>query len=436
MDLLSALETVNYGLVTLFGFFLSTETAGGWANKRQKTLILLLCPALLLLQSVCWLFLGVEQVRRIYPLIVHLPLVLSLIFALKKPVGVSAVSVFTAYLCCQIPRWVKLAVLALTSSPLAGELCYTVFIFPIFFLLHRFFVRTAHATMTLSGRMLFLFGSLPVAYYVFDYATAVYSDALYVGLPVLTEFFPTALVVFYVIFLAAYHAQARQRTQAELQNVLFEAELKQSEEEIETLRRVESQTAIYQHNMRHHLNAIAGYLSSGSPAQAEEYIKNVQADVEAITPKRFCDHELVNLLCSSFAGKAEALGLRFAADVRLPNALSVSDTELCALLSNALENAFHAAQVLAPPLRWVEFSCQIRVNKLLIEVKNPYEGEVLLRDGLPVSRQKGHGYGCRSIRSIAQRCRGICTFEPKNGLFTLQTVLPLEAGGQQGPSKH
>ena len=431
MDLLTALETLNYGLVTLFGFFLSTEIAGGWANKRQRTLILLLCPALLLLQTVFWLFLGVEQVRRIYPLIVHLPLMLSLIFALKKPAGESAVSVFTAYCCCQIPRWVKLAVLALTSSSLAGELCYTLSIFPIFFLLHRFFVRTAHATMILSGRMLFLFGSLPVAYYIFDYATMVYTDALYVGLPVLTEFFPTALVVFYVIFLAAYHAQARQRTQAELQNVLFEAELKQSEEEIETLRRVESQTAIYQHNMRHHLNAIAGYLSAGSPAQAEEYIKHVQADVEAITPKRFCDHELVNLLCSSFAGKAEALGLRFTADVRLPNVLSVPDTELCALLSNALENAFHAAQALEAPLRWVEFSCQIRVNKLLIEVKNPCEGEVLMRDGLPASARKGHGYGCRSIHSIAQRNRGICTFEVRNGLFTLQAALPLEAGGQQ-----
>lgn len=131
-----------------------------------------------MLQSPCWLFLGVEATKRLYPLIVHLPLVLILIFVLKKRFGIALVSVCTAYLCCQLPRWVNPFLTALTASPLAGEISYTVSIIPIFFILRRYFVPAAHDTVTDSPSSLFLFGSLPLAYYVFDYTTVVYSDIL------------------------------------------------------------------------------------------------------------------------------------------------------------------------------------------------------------------------------------------------------------------
>ena len=49
-----------------------------------------------------------------------------------------------------------------------------------------------------------------------------------------------------------------------------------------------------------------------------------------------------------------------------------------------------------------------------------------MRDGLPVSGRDGHGYGCRSIQSIAEQHRGLCSFEPNEGLFTLRVMLPLE----------
>lgn len=428
MDFLSLLGIFKYGLVLIYGLLLSVSIAGGCETRRQKRLIFALCPLFLLLQSLCWLVWDVGFAKKLYPLIVHLPLVLILIFALKKRVGIALVSVCTAYLCCQLPRWVSLAVTALSASPLLGEIFYTLAIFPIFFLLRRFFVRVAYDAMTYSSQNLFLFGSLPFVYYVFDYATVIYSNALYAGIPALTEFFPTALIIFYLIFLAAYHVQTQKRTQAELERSMLEVELKQSGAELENLRRVETQTAIYQHNMRHHLTAIDGYLSAGKPQQAMGYIKGVQADIESITPKRFCENELVNLLCSSFQEQAERMGARLTVDARLPHTLPVSDTELCAILSNGLENALHAVSGLDAPHKWIELYCGTHTNKLLIEIKNPCFDDVLMRDGLPVSAQEGHGYGCRSIRAISEQNGGLCDFEAESGCFTLRVVLPIHRG--------
>ena len=425
MSFLTALGAFNYGLVLISGLFLSAAIAGGWENRRQKRLIIALCPLFLLIQTPCWLILGEGITKQLYPLIVHLPMVLILILALKKPVGIALVSVCTAYLCCQLPRWVNLMVTAVTGSSLAGEISYTLLIFPIFLLLRHLFVHSAYGAMTASTQSLLLFGSLPVAYYFYDYATVVYADALSTDIQALNEFLPTALIIFYVMFLSAYHKQMQTRADAELQRSMLEAELKQAEVEVEGLRSVETQVAVYQHDMRHHLTAIDGFLAADQPQQAKEYIQKVQADVAAITPRHFCENELVNLLCSSFSNKAARMGAGFTVEAKLPKELPVSDTELCSILSNGLENALHAVGTLEKPLKWVELYCGVRLNKLLIEIKNPYAGQISMRDDLPVSDRDGHGYGCRSIRSIATQNRVLCTVDAEHGVFTLRVMIPL-----------
>ena len=353
--------------------------------------------------------------------------------ALKKPVSIALVSVCTAYLCCQLPRWAELIASAVTHSPLVGKLGYTLVIYPIFFLLRRYFAGPANSAMTASYQSLALFGSLPVAYYFFDYATVVYSDILSANIQALNEFLPTALIAFYVLFLSAYHKQMQTRADAELQRSMLEAALKQAEVEVKALRSVETQVAVYQHDMRHHLAAIDGFLTAQQPERAKAYIQKVQADVDAITPRHFCENELVNLLCSSFSEKASRMGVRFTVDAALPKELPLSDTELCSILSNGLENALHAVEPLAEPLRWMKLYCGLRFNKLLIEMQNPMASadRLTMRDGLPATQRDGHGYGCRSIQSIAAQHGGLCTFDAARGVFTLRVMLPLPAPARE-----
>ena len=58
MDLCAGLGVFNYGLVLIFGLFLSVFISGGWADQRQKRLVWTLCPLFLAIQSPCWLLWG------------------------------------------------------------------------------------------------------------------------------------------------------------------------------------------------------------------------------------------------------------------------------------------------------------------------------------------------------------------------------------------
>ena len=112
-------------------------------------------------------------------------------------------------------------------------------------------------------------------------------------------------------------------------------------------------------------------------------------------------------------------------DASLPNDVAIPDTELCSLLSNGLENALHAVADLPADRKQISLYCGVRQNKLLIEIRNPCAGPIAMRDGLPVSDREGHGYGCRSIRAIAQRNGGLCVFSAQQGQFLLQVMLPV-----------
>ena len=435
MTAVDILGVVNFGLVFFFGVFLSASFAGGCQSRRDWIVLIALCPASLVLQILSLLIFGLDASKQIYPLYTHIPLLLAFIFGLKKTAGISLVSIFAAYLCCQLPRCGGIIFSAASGSALAGQIVYTVIIAPVFFLLLRYFAPSARDTMAESLQSLFLFGSVPIIYYVYDYTVAIRanllysewlsSDHIYSGSQVAVEILPTVVGLLYMVYTTAYRLQLRQRTQAELHSSLLGGQLRQAEAEMASLRQAEAQAAAYQHDMRHHLAAINAFLDAGKSQQAEHYIRQIEADIEAITPTRFCENELINLLCSSFSAKAERMGARLKVEAAVPGSLAFSDTELCALLSNGLENALNAVGKLKEERRWVEFYCGVRLDKLLIEIKNPHAGQIPFRDGLPETADPNHGYGCLSIRTIAQLYRGLCEFRTEHGIFTLRVALPM-----------
>ena len=148
MNIVSALDIFNYGLVLLYGLVLDVAIAGGCETAKQRRVILWLCPAFLLIQLLGWLVLGESGVKQIYPIIVHLPLALILVTVLKRSWGVAIVSTCTAYLCCQPPRWGSIAIEALTHSTVAADIVYILLIAGMFWLLRRYFVAAAYSTMT------------------------------------------------------------------------------------------------------------------------------------------------------------------------------------------------------------------------------------------------------------------------------------------------
>lgn len=420
----------GYIYVLFFGEYVSIRIACGAMTPKSRRVFYGLCSLLLLMQGLLLYMTDIETVRLCYPLITHLPTVAALSVLLHAKWDVSVVAVAISYSMCQLLRWIGLFSVMWIPFPVISAAVHLLLGWLILLLLKPYCLPALHGILCESPRLRLIFGGgMPVLYYAYDYFL-LYTQLRYVHLPVLQEFLPTAMVMFYILFACVYQQEARQHQQAKEQAAMLEAELTQAEHEIGALRMVQEQTAIYRHDLRHHLRMIGSLLQAGKPAQAQDYINSAESEIEAIVPARYCEHDIVNLLLGAYVAKAKQSGIQIRIKSSVPQSLNIPHTELCVLLSNGMENALQATMLTPEGTnKIITFFCGIRQNNLLIEIQNPYCGEIVIEEGLPCAKEQGHGFGCRSIAYIAKRRNGICSFDAAHGVFSLRVAIPLMENG-------
>jgi sensor histidine kinase regulating citrate/malate metabolism len=187
---------------------------------------------------------------------------------------------------------------------------------------------------------------------------------------------------------------------------------------------MQENAASYRHDMRHHFALLQSMASKELIDDLKEYLHTAQSDMDEITPLRFCENETVNLILSSYAGKAKQGKIRLNIDAKLPDKLILSDTELCSLLSNALENAIQALEKIPDSnKRILRLRLFAKNNKLCIDIRNSYHKEPIILKGLPLSKEEGHGLGTKSMTHIVEKHKGVYRFFIEDDLFIFQATV-------------
>ncbi len=427
MTLSMALGLFCYGLILLFGVGLTAAfTIGPEQSRRHFPALLAFSALAILVQIFSWRMFGIERTKQLYPLIIHFPLALLMVVGFKRSWLQAVAGICSAYLCLQIPRWVALVVQAACQSQMAYFISYIPAIFLIYYVLRRYASGPAYRLTVQSSKACLFLGAVPVFYYLFDYSTTIYTKWLYTGAVVAVQFIPSVVAMFYFVFVVVYYEETQKQTAAQREREQMEAQFKQARTELDTLRQSQEQMRRYRHDIRHHITLLQALAAEGNVEQITEYLRTTQDDLNAFTPVRYCENETVNLILSSFAVKAKQAGVELNVIATLPEALPVSETELCSLLSNSLENAVKAAsETLQDDKKTVTLRAAVYHGNLLLSVENPYAGKVVLEHGMPVSNQEGHGYGTRNIIAIAETYGGQVLFSAQDGVFTVKIMLPL-----------
>lgn len=126
----------------------------------------MLCPALLLVQGILLELVGIDWIWRLYPLITHLPIVLTLILLLHVKWDSALLSVIISYSLCQVMRWVGLLVNIFSQTPMVVLIIHLPLCMILLFLLDRYCLPPIHEVLCHSGRLFHVFGALPVLYYL------------------------------------------------------------------------------------------------------------------------------------------------------------------------------------------------------------------------------------------------------------------------------
>jgi len=415
----------NSIVVGLFGIILSVVFCDIQWTAKRRWILAGYVTLIFLLQGGLYLYAGGEVVRNVYPLIVHIPMIVILGILTKKGIW-SLIAVLTSYLCCQLRRWIALLVVAVVNgSMLMQDAIEIIITIPLLLILLKYVAPSvryiSHSTRVEQLGIV----AVPLLAYAFDYGTRVYTNWLSSGMPVVAEFMFFICSGLYLV--SVTHSSKAEKKQNEMQHTqeYLNLQIEQSLRQLEGLKKAQEKAKIYRHDLRHHLLYISSCIENGQTERAREYIQEVCEEIETSKVKIYCENEAVNLILSAYAVKAEERGIPIHIKAAIPSQIAISESDMCVLLSNALENALHACENLKDidVVPHIEISGFEKNKKIFIEVTNSYDGEILFEDGIPVSKKSGHGIGVRSICAIVEKYEGMYSFSVKENQAYLRVSL-------------
>lgn len=191
------------------------------------------------------------------------------------------------------------------------------------------------------------------------------------------------------------------------------------------------ETKAVRHDMRHHFMMISGFVQKREYEKLETYIVGYEASFAQNGTVGYTSNVVADVLLKHYERAAIQHNIDYSARVSLGRDVGVADTDLCAVLSNLLENAVEACMRVSQGKCFIKIHMNQENSMLAIQVENSAEDSSISCSGASFLSSKANGrvgYGLSSIQAITKRYGGYAdfAFQQEERLF-ISTVLLMES---------
>lgn len=188
------------------------------------------------------------------------------------------------------------------------------------------------------------------------------------------------------------------------------------------------------HDLRHYNRLLASLLDAGEVGKARTLIETQDRELLAQPIAAYCESPILNAALTVYMQLAKKEGIRTSCEVDLETGLSRSgDNDLAILLSNVIENAVIASRKQPPDKREIRVSLAYDEPEYALVVENRCDVPVVFGDdGLPTTKERGHGTGMVSLRNFSKKYDAEVLFEQRDGWVRLLMCWRGEEKEKQG----
>ena len=181
------------------------------------------------------------------------------------------------------------------------------------------------------------------------------------------------------------------------------------------------------HDVRHFIGALKRLSDEGQYEELSRFLNEYAAKADPSPLPVFCENVVANSILGYYFLQLKEYGIPLHCACQIPKQLSVSDSDLCVVLGNALENAMEACRKLEnPEARFVSAEARAVKGQLLIKITNAYNGFLNQRDDryLTTKDSPYHGIGLQNIKKVVDAYKGFVKTEHSGTVFTLMAAFP------------
>lgn len=197
------------------------------------------------------------------------------------------------------------------------------------------------------------------------------------------------------------------------------------QKQLEHLQQHIEDTAKARHDIRHFLVALQGFANEKDFEGMLEYLEKCIVIIDNQTPEIYTNNLAVNAVLGYYKQMAEKEEIEVKFIVELEDETNVTDTDMCIILGNLLENAYEACARQKEGKRHITANLRQTGGTLVIIVENSYTGTVRKKDGVFLSsKQKMRkGIGITSVIDVTKKYHGISKFEYDGRRFKVSLLL-------------
>ncbi|MDE6746854.1 MAG: ATP-binding protein, partial [Oscillospiraceae bacterium] len=259
--------------------------------------------------------------------------------------------------------------------------------------------------------LFFLIGTYPVHF------TKSVSNIIYIY--AVTAVMLLTYVIIFLSLVSQYNLQLSEYT-----NSILTSQSESFQKQLEAINSTEEQVRIIRHNLRYNLIVLSDMLKAGDADGALEYLGSFGKKLDDVKKEGYCSNSTANAILAYYIERAENKGIKTEVQFAMPENISIDIMDFTAAVANALENAVNACAKVSENQKKLRIRTT-ESKQYIVEIANNYTGEVSFdEEGLPTSKESGHGIGTRSISAFARKNNAVLDYDITDKWFKLRIVLP------------
>lgn len=232
-----------------------------------------------------------------------------------------------------------------------------------------------------------------------------------------------AAVLLLAVLCLAVHAAIKKYSDKKLER--YQNDLLQKHyNEVENMYR---QMRGWRHDYKNHIATMKIHLDNRDYALLDHYLNELNADLTAVDTVLKTGNVMVDAILNSKLSLASSKNIAVDATACVPEKLRISDTDLCVIIGNLLDNAIEACcRFEEADKRFIRVYIGLLKQQLYISVSNSVGGQLKKAGGSYLTtKNAGHGFGLKRIDKIAAKYGGCVNRQDETDVFATEITLPL-----------
>lgn len=187
-----------------------------------------------------------------------------------------------------------------------------------------------------------------------------------------------------------------------------------SKKHVKDLEQVMEKNRIQTHDMKNHLLVLQEYGKKGQWDLLLSYLNEISEEIYQVRKTTWTQVEIIDMLLNQKKMKAESRGIAFHIQTNAIGEVSLTDTDICALFGNLLDNAIEACEKIQSQNRWIDINIVRKSKMLHITIANSMKEIPMVKEGKLMTRKQErgqHGYGIKSVQHVVRKYHGDFSYQ-------------------------